>query len=172
MTSKTITILGEKFEITAPYAEGQTLTAVEARVLNQTRAENIGNNLRKVVKEAQEKNDLSGVAEKVAAFDAEYTFSMPGQSAPRIVDPVEREALKLAREYVGNKLKAAYGISLKGIHPNFKDQPEEDAKAASAELFASAIEKAAQDATILALAKKNVQAKQKATESATVDLGI
>ena len=48
MTSKTITILGEKFEITAPYAEGQTLTAVEARVLNQTRAENIGNNLRKV----------------------------------------------------------------------------------------------------------------------------
>ena len=90
----------------------------------------------------------------------------------RIVDPVEREALKLAREYVGNKLKAAYGISLKGIHPNFKDQPEEDAKAASAELFASAIEKVAQDATILALAKKNVQAKQKATESATVDLGI
>lgn len=172
MTTKTISILGEKFEISAPYAEGQTISAVEARVLNQTRAENIGNNLRKAVKEAQDKGDTSGLAEAVAKVDAVYSFSMPGQSAPRIVDPVEREANKLAREFVKNKLKEAYGIALNGIHPDYKDLPEEEAKAKSAERIGAAVEKAAQDPAILDLAKKNVKAKQKATESAVTELDL
>lgn len=172
MTTKTITILGEKFEISAPYAEGQAITAAEARSLNQTRAENIGNNLRNKVKEAQERGDTTGLAQLIADADANYSFAMPGQSSPRIVDPVEREARKLAREFVANKVREAYSISLKGIHPDYKDLPEEEAKTKSAERFDAAIDKAALDPSILDLAKKNVKAKQKATEAAAVDLGI
>lgn len=178
METKTITIGGEKFEISAPYAEGHTLTAAEARVLNQTRSENIGNNFRKRVSDAITKRDAGDssefdkLAELIAAADAEYSFSMPGQSTPRIVDPIEREAHKLAREYVGNQLKQLYGISLKGIHPDYKELPEEEAKAKSAERFGEAVAKVAQKDEILALAKKNVANKKKATEAAMEDLGI
>lgn len=169
--TKTITIGGEQFTISAPYAEGQTISAAEARSLNQTRAENIGNNLRKLIKEAVEAGDRAKAEAAVAEADANYSFAMPGQSAPRIVDPVEKEAHKLAREFVAAKL-SAIGLKLSGIHPDYASLPEEEAKAKSKERFDVAIGKAAADESILALAKKNVAAKKKATDAATVDLGL
>ena len=44
---KTISISGQAFDVSTPYAAGHTLTEAEAKVLNQTRAENIGNNFRR-----------------------------------------------------------------------------------------------------------------------------
>jgi hypothetical protein len=52
--TKTKTIEGKNFEISQPYEEGHVITAIEARVLNQTRSENIGNNVRAKLKEAIE----------------------------------------------------------------------------------------------------------------------
>ena len=50
MSTKNIMIAGVTFAILAPYAAGHTLTEAEARVLNQTRSENIRNNQAETVK--------------------------------------------------------------------------------------------------------------------------
>ena len=39
---------GLSFEISQPYAAGQTINEAEAKALNQVRSENIGNNLRTI----------------------------------------------------------------------------------------------------------------------------
>lgn len=105
-------IAGESFQVSQPYAAGHTLTEVEAKVLNQVRSENIGNNLRELVKEAleaREKGDNSkydALAEAVAKYDAEYTFtSGGGGGVSRKLDPVEREAKSLAEAYVREDLR-------------------------------------------------------------------
>jgi hypothetical protein len=93
------TINGMQFELSAPYAEGHTINALEARVLNQTRAENIGNNTRAKIKEMQEGNSSEQeIVDYVASVDAEYQFTAAGVSSSRKLDPVEREAVKIARE--------------------------------------------------------------------------
>src|SRR5690348_10036589 len=87
MATKKITVGGQQFEINQPYEEGHTLTAVEARVLNQVRSENIGNNFRKIVKEAgDDAQKLQEVAQKVVDYDSKYNFAMGG-TAREPVDP-------------------------------------------------------------------------------------
>lgn len=93
------TINGLQFELSAPYVEGHQITAIEARVLNQTRAENIGNNTRAKIKEFQDANaSEQEIQDYVAGIDASYEFTAAGVSASRKLDPVEREAVKIARE--------------------------------------------------------------------------
>lgn len=93
------TINGLQFELSAPYAEGHAISAIEARVLNQTRAENIGNNTRAKIKEMQDANaSEQEIQDFVAQVDASYEFTAAGVSASRKLDPVEREAVKIARE--------------------------------------------------------------------------
>jgi len=99
------TINGVAFEISQPYAEGHVITEAEARVLNQTRSENIGNNLRAKLKEmadagASEAELQALVAEK----DAEYVFTLSNARASRVLDPVEKEANKIARELLKDHL--------------------------------------------------------------------
>lgn len=101
-------INGIAFDISQPYEAGHTVTEAEARVLNQTRAENIGNNLRAKLKEmaeagASEDELRSLVAEK----DAEYVFTLAGARASRQLDPYEREAVKIAREMLRDHLAAS-----------------------------------------------------------------
>ena len=122
-------IQGYSFEISEPYAEGQTITAVEAKVLNQTRAENIGNNQRKAVQAMIEatdsiedeetgklvpgplsEKDLLELQDGVAAYDAEYTLSMTRSGRTR--DPVATMARTIARALVEKEVKAQ-GKSLK-----------------------------------------------------------
>ena len=112
--TKTISIDGEAFEVSTPYAAGHPLTEAEAKSLNQTRCENIGNNFRKQVKEAKEKGEsLDAVRASLAEYDAKYTFAMGG--SPRTpVDPIEREARKIARAALVAKLAAA-GKKIKDI---------------------------------------------------------
>ncbi len=152
------TINGLQFEISEPYAEGHTVSALEARVLNQTRSENIGNNSRAKIKEMQEANaSESEIADYVAGIDANYEFTAGGVSASRKLDPVEREALKLARELIKSHL-AASGRKLNQT-PEGMTEEEWDAK------LTGEIERVSQDEQIVKAAKKNVENKNKQAAS-------
>jgi len=108
MSTKTVTIHGESFELSTPYVAGHVLTEAEAKHLNQTRLENVRNNVAKAVKEATESQDPAKIAEArslVAEYDAKYEFTLAGAGAPRVtLDPVQKEARKLAVDFVKAKL--------------------------------------------------------------------
>ena len=161
--TKTISISGQAFEVSAPYAEGHTLTAAEAKVLNQTRAENIGNNFRADVKKALESGDpaqLEAVKAELAKYDAAYVFSMTQARTP--IDPIEAEAIRIAKELVKAKIAEKYSVSLKKY---FETEGNE-------EKYDAAVEKlAAQDDT-LKEAKKRVAAKKKTLDIAGADLEL
>lgn len=114
---------GFKVQVARPYAAGHTINEGEANILNQTIAENVSNNLRDKLangRPAVEANAETGAAaepardftleEAQALVDAYLKEYEPGtrragSGAPRITDPVEREALNLAGERVTAFLK-------------------------------------------------------------------
>lgn len=154
---KKISISGETFEVNEPYSEGHTITAIEAKVLNQTRAENIGNNFRADVKKARENGqDLTELRAKLAEYDDQYTFSMGG-SIRQPVDPVEREARKIARDAIKAQL-ASEGRKIKDVDP---------------ERLEAAIDQVAVQDDVLKLAKKRVaDLKRNVAAVALGDLGL
>ena len=161
MSTKTISIAGTAFEVSAPYVEGAVLTAAEAKVLNQTRAENIGNNFRKDVKDAIEKGDLASVTAAIAKYDAEYAFTL-SNATKTPADPIAAEAMRIAREFVKAKLAE------KG-HKSVKDYLAIEGNEAK---YEAAVDKiAAQDDT-LKLAKQRVASKKKVLDIASDDLGL
>ena len=104
--SRAITIEGLKFTIDNPYSEGHVCTAIEANVLNQTRSQNLRNNfapsVKKAIEEAQktgEPVDMGPLTDKFTAYMAEYAFAERARGAGPI-DPVEREALNIAKTLV------------------------------------------------------------------------
>lgn len=114
MSTREISILGVVLTIAQPFVEGHVATAAEAKALNQTRAENISNALRAKVKELQAEDGsytpeaLATITEMAAEYDAQYTFTIGGTGAGRIVkDPLEKECIAVARQYVTAKLKEA-----------------------------------------------------------------
>lgn len=152
------TINGMAFELSTPYAEGHTVSAIEARVLNQTRAENIGNNVRAKIKEMQEAgNTEQEIIDYVTGVDGAYTFTAAGVSASRRLDPVEREATKLARELLKQHL-AQSGRKLTVAPEGLTDEEWDDKVAAE-------VERIAADEQIVKAAQKNVAAKQKQADS-------
>lgn len=152
--TKTKTIEGKNFEISQPYEEGHVISAIEARVLNQTRSENIGNNVRAKLKEAIESNASEAeLAALVAEVDASYAFTAAGTRAAARLDPIEREARKMARELLkahlaesGRKLTVA---------------PEGDTDDEWAEKIETEVDRIATLDTVLEAAKKEVDAKKK-----------
>lgn len=111
-----ITIQGLLFSAPAPYAAGHTITEGEAHALNQVLAENLRNNFASTVKKAVEASKEEGgapvdKAELDAAFAeyvGKYEFGVRQAGTSSVaVDPVEREALKLAKAVVRNAIKAA-----------------------------------------------------------------
>ncbi len=123
--SQTILIQGLQFNAPAPYNEGHVLSEAEANVLNQTFGENLRNNFASVVKSARtalglpDKTDLTDetvIAElttKFAEYASTYTFS--GRRAPKAVaDPVEREAIRIAKSIVTEHL-AAHKVLVKNL---------------------------------------------------------
>ncbi len=161
--SKTISISGVAFDVTAPYAPGHQLNEAEAKVLNQTRAENIGNNFRADVKKALEAGTpeaLEAVKTALAEYDAKYQFSMTQARTP--IDPIEAEAIRIAKEIVKAKIAEKYSVSLKKY---FETEGNE-------EKYDAAVEKlAAQDDT-LKEAKKRVAAKKKTLDIGAGDLEV
>lgn len=112
-----ITVQNIGFTISAPYAEGHVLTKAEAGVLNQTRAENLRNNFAGVIKKKLEEigkeepprselsdDELGTLRAQFEEYESTYEFQ--GKRSTRApVDPVRREAVKIARETITAALK-------------------------------------------------------------------
>lgn len=155
---KTKLIAGQEFTISQPYVEGHQLTAAEAKQLNQVRAENIGNNLREAVKQALEKGtpSVDELRAQVADYDSKYNFSMGGGGGASRKDPVEREAIKLAKEAVKAHL-LKLGRKLTDIPAGMTKEDWESK-------LEDSIESTAARPEILAEAKKNVAAAKKTSD--------
>ena len=152
------TINGLSFEISAPFSEGHVITEAEAKALNQTRAENIGNNLRARIKEMQEAGESEeAIATIVAEKDAEYIFTLAAVSASRKLDPYEREALKMAKELVKAKL-AADGRKVSDVPEGLTEEEWKDKLEGEYERIAG-LDK------VVAAARKTVDAKRKTADS-------
>jgi hypothetical protein len=91
-----ITILGLRFNVQSPYSAGHVCTKGEASVLNQKRLESIRNKLA-----ATAKNGALTQAD-VDTYAASYV-SGERTARRRTNDPVEAEALELARRLVRKK---------------------------------------------------------------------
>lgn len=103
--AKDKTINGLVFKISQPYEAGHVITEIEAKVLNQVRGENIGNNVRAKLKElAEAGKDQAELDALVAEKDAEYVFTAGNIGEGRKLDPYEKEADKIARELLRAKL--------------------------------------------------------------------
>jgi hypothetical protein len=102
MPSEQITIAGATFSVPLRYEEGHELTAGEASALNQTYHENIRNNLAKKAKEG------SLTQADVDAYASEYQFGVRAAgTGTRTSDPAMSEALRIAKDQLKAKLKAA-----------------------------------------------------------------
>lgn len=114
------TIAGRKVQVIQPFAEGQPLTEATAAMLNQTLAENFSNNLRKKVEAAGDAADDAAIQAIVDEYMGEYQPGVRASSggSARVVDPVEREARKLAKEKVRQLLKDR---GLKAADVDFED---------------------------------------------------
>ena len=88
--TRSITILGLRFDVRAPYSAGHVCTKGEAKALNQKRLESVRNHLAVMAK-----NGVLTQAD-VDAYAASYVFG--GRSTRH--RPVEAEALALARRFV------------------------------------------------------------------------
>lgn len=116
------TISDIKVLVPQPYAAGQPLTEATAAILNQTLAENVSNNLRAklalghVATEGGEAQPhTSESAQKVVDTYLEaYEPGVKrggGGGAPRVTDPVEKEARAIA------KAKATEIVKARGLKP-------------------------------------------------------
>lgn len=161
MDPKSKTIAGEQFTLNQPYNEGHTLTAIEAKVLNQVRHENIANNLRKTVKASiagEEGAPTPAELDKIVAeYDSNYEFTLAGVGGSRKLDPVEREARAIARDVIKTKL-AESGRKLADVD---KDKLE------------AAIENLVENnEDIMKTAKKRVAEKNKVIDSSVAELDL
>jgi len=145
------------FTISQPYEEGHTLTAIEAKQLNQVRSENIGNNVRKGVQELLAAGNVAEAEKLVADKDATYQFTEASAGgSTRTMDPVEKEARKLAREAIKENLKEQ-GRKISDID---KDK------------LAEAVAIVAERDDIMAAAKKAVAQRNKTISSALEGLNL
>lgn len=99
----TMKIAGQLFAIAAPFDEGHALTANEASAMNQLLAENIRNNFAKRVKDA---DDVAGLQAELDNYVKEYEFGVRRSGGGRTGDPVEAEAMAIARSKVKQALQA------------------------------------------------------------------
>jgi hypothetical protein len=125
-TEQTITVSDIKFVAPAPYAEGHQVTAGEAAALNQVYGENLRNNFAKRVKKAKEdwaaEHPGEPIAEHIVAdlqaqftqYASEYEFHGKRRSTRAPSDPIAKEAFKLAKTAITEKLRERK-IDIKGL---------------------------------------------------------
>src|SRR6516164_4763092 len=97
--TEVVTILGLRFNFQSPYSAGHVCTKGEARALNQKRLEGVRNKLAVTAK------DRALTQADVDAYASSYVFGE--RTARRSNDPVEAEALELARRLVRKKVQTA-----------------------------------------------------------------
>jgi hypothetical protein len=159
-------INGISFNISQPYEAGHTLSELEAKVLNQTRSENVGNNVRAKVKLMIEGDETANppvapstfeeIQAYVASVDADYIFRTVSEGAGRSVDPYEKEARRMAREFLKNELSAT-GRKITVTPDDLTDDEWKDK-------VENEIDRLANLPQITADAKKNVDARKKQNE--------
>jgi hypothetical protein len=154
--TKEVTIQGAIFNVSQPFAAGHTLTEIEAKVLNQTRTENVRNNVAKRIKELLEAGNNDDAAKVVAEYDAEYEFTSPREGGSAKMDPLEKEALKIAKEALRAKIKAAG-----------RKVAEDDV---TKEQFEEAAAKIAEQEDVIKAAKKRLSDQAKIVDMASVEL--
>lgn len=160
MATKEITVQGLLVEVTQPYEAGHQLTEAEAKALNQVRAENIGNNVRKAIKElANEDGTFSEEAaaearKLVSEKDADYEFTIASVGAGRrITDPLEVECRRIARDYVNGQIKDK-GTTIKAY-----------VEANGQEKYDTLVATVAENEAVVKMAKKNLNEKNKLAEA-------
>lgn len=154
--TKEIMIQGVLVTVSQPYEAGHTITEAEARALNQTRAENIGNNVRGKVKEMLESENgnvekvAKPVQELVAQKDAEYEFTLAsvGGGGSSRLDPLTKECRSIARDFVHRKIKES-GKTLK----EYKEANGDDS-------INEKIMEVAENPKIVEVAKKNLKQRE------------
>lgn len=138
--TREVQIGGAFVTVSLPYAVDHVCTEAEAKALNQTRTENISNALRKKVQElgveqTVETEDgktkttyfyddaaLAQIGEMVAAYDAEYIFTMASVGGGRkAVDPLEKECISIARQAITAELKKK-GVKIKDLPEGKMDE--------------------------------------------------
>lgn len=157
---KTIRIADVEFTAPFKYSAGHVLTEIEAKVLNQTRFENLRNNFASTVKASLEGKEgavpQSELQAKFAEYEAQYEFSQPGTGGTKAaLDPVEREAVSIATDILKEKFKAAG----RSWNPP-KEATDEQKATYKATRDAKVAEVAAHEA-VVAQARKNVAARSK-----------
>lgn len=113
MSHRELIVSGHTFSVPVPYAEGHTINAAEAHTLNQTRVENVRNNLNarfaKAVKEHGENipaEHLEPLLAEGQAYAHEYTFNGASRLGPRAsLNPVEAAAHKIAKDLIAAHLR-------------------------------------------------------------------
>ncbi len=108
--TKQITIQGVLVNVDQPYETGHPVTEAEAKALNQTRSENIGNNVRKAIKELVDAGgdaaEIQKAAQKlVVEKDKGYEFTLASIGGGARLDPLAKECHAIARNFIGAKLK-------------------------------------------------------------------
>ena len=93
----TLTISKKSFTVEPKYEAGHTLTAAEANVLNQTRYENLRNNFAKQAADGASQEDFDKYA-------AAYEFGVRVGGGGSRLDPVQAEAMRIAKERVKSKI--------------------------------------------------------------------
>jgi len=161
--TKTITIAGVPFDVTTPFAEGHACSEAEARALNQTRCENIRNNMAKVVKENQDDEGqisdeaMAALVAKVTEYDTAYVFTIGNTGTSRTaMDPVEKMARKIAREVIAAALSEA-GRKITDVDK---------------EKLATAVALKAEDPAIVKLATRRIADRSKNAEAALEGLDL
>lgn len=91
---------GVNVNVAQPYTEGHVLTSLEAEKLNHVLADNIRTSLIAKIKRAAEEGsvDADALSKEFQAYADAYSFTVRAPKAA--VDPVAKEANKIAKEQV------------------------------------------------------------------------
>ncbi len=139
------------FEVSQPYAEGHVLTIIEAKTLNQTRTENVCNNMRGKVKAhiegAEDALDEAELRKEFKAYDKKYVFTEASAGSSRATQtPLEKAARKIAHDLVVHQVKES-GRTVKAV----TDTPEKK------EAFAAEVARFAETEQVQKIAAKRVK---------------
>jgi len=144
-----------------PFTEGYTLKTLEADQLNQVLHENIRNNFAKTVEKALKEQgddfDQEALQRQLNEYLEEYEFGARRGGTFRAADPIEAEAMNIARDLVKEGLKRR-GVKLKDFSP--------------ADITAEAIRAIEKYPQITTQAEESVAARRKAADGIQLDLNV
>ena len=125
------------FQIPKPFNEGHVCTTSEAGVLNQILAENTRNNWATRVKKETEKAtfDQTKMQAEIDEYLENYEFGARRGRGPS--DPIEREALNMAKEIVRGALREK-GFKLADVSVEDINRLAEEAVAANPDIMKEA----------------------------------